>query len=114
MSIKQISTDTKWKIVASSFIFNPTSAVKELIDNSIDAHARTITIDIDSKTGGCEYICVRDDGDGVEMEDREIMCLNHSTSKIELLSDIGEISTLGFRGEALFLLSTLASTQGSL
>lgn len=114
MSIKQISTDAKWKIVASSFIFNPTSAVKELLDNSIDAHARTITIDIDSKTGGCEYICVRDDGDGVKIEDREMMCLNHSTSKIELLSDIAEISTLGFRGEALFLLSTLASAQGSL
>ena len=114
MSIKQISADTKWRIVASSFIFNPTSAVKELIDNSIDAHGNTITIDIDSKTGGCEYICVRDDGDGVTMKDREMMCLNHSTSKITTLSDIGTITTLGFRGEALFLLSTLASTQGSL
>lgn len=114
MSIKELSTDNRWKIVASSFIITPTSAVKELIDNSIDGHSSNITIDIDSKTGGCEYICVRDNGMGVKVEDRGIMCLNHTTSKIKEFDDIDNINTLGFRGEALFLLSSLATTKGSL
>ncbi|KAK5778820.1 mismatch repair protein MLH2 PWA37_001285 [Arxiozyma heterogenica] len=114
MAIKQLSQDTKWKIVASSYIFDPTSAIKELVDNSIDAHSKTISIDVDSKTGGCEYICVRDDGEGVLIEDRSMMCLNHSTSKIQNILDIGMTSNLGFRGEALFLLSTLVANNGSL
>lgn len=114
MAIKQISEDIRWKIVASSYIIDPSSAVKELIDNSVDANAKTISIDIDSKTGGCEYICVRDDGEGVPVEDREMMCLNHSTSKIRDISDIGMTPKLGFRGEALFLLSTLIHSNGSL
>lgn len=114
MAIEQLSESTKWKIVASSYIFDPTAAVKELVDNSIDAQSKTISIDIDSKTGGCEYICVRDDGEGVLVQDRTMMCSNHATSKIRDISDIGMTSKLGFRGEALFLLSTLIGDNGSL
>lgn len=114
MAIKLIEQDTKWKIVASSFIFDPSSAVKELIDNSIDSDANTIYIDIDSKTGGCEYIHVRDTGIGVPMIDRDQMCLNYTTSKIDSLSNLDDLKSLGFRGEALFHLTNLANQKGSL
>lgn len=114
MSIKPIEHDTKWRIVASSFIYDPTSAVKELIDNSIDANANTIHIDIDSKTGGCEYIHVRDSGSGVPVMDRDKMCLNYTTSKIDSLANLDNLQSLGFRGEALFHLSHLANQKGSL
>lgn len=114
MTIKQITESVQNKIVASSSIVTPLSAVKELIENSIDSSAKNISIDIDSRTGGCDYISVRDDGPGVNKEDRSMMCLNHSTSKIENYNDLPFLRTLGFRGEALFLIACLATERGSM
>ena len=114
MSIHEIPLGEKWKIVSGSFIHSPISAVKELIDNSIDAGAKTIFIEVDSKTGGCEYIAVRDDGSGVPEADRTLMCLNHTTSKIATIDDLDTVDTMGFRGEALFMLAQLSTEKGSM
>lgn len=114
MPIKGIIADEKWKIFASSFIVEPKTAVRELIDNSIDSGCQNIYVSIDSKTGGCEYISVRDDGPGVPQPDRKLMCLNNTTSKINSLDDLDKISTLGFRGEALFLIANLCCEVGTL
>lgn len=103
MAITKISAESRWKIISSSFILGPNAVVRELIDNSIDGGAKNIYIDIDSKTVGCEYICVRDDGSGIDYEDRPQMCLNHSTSKIKTMSDLSTLTALGFRGEASFV-----------
>lgn len=114
MPIQKIPDDSKWKIVSSSFIFSPLSAIKELLDNSLDAGSRNIYIDVDSKTGGCDYFSVRDDAPGVAPEDRKSMCLNHTTSKINSMEDLVNCKSLGFRGEALFMLSTLCNQKGSM
>ncbi|EJS42776.1 mlh2p [Saccharomyces arboricola H-6] len=114
MTIQQLSLESRWKIVSSSFIYGPVAAVRELLDNSIDSDAKKIYVDIDSATGGCDYISVKDDGSGVDSNDRISMCLNHTTSKMSSLEDISTLTTLGFRGEALFLLSNLCSQQGSM
>lgn len=114
MRIHSIEPDSQWKITSGSFIYGPTTAVKELIDNSIDSNAKNIFIDIDSKTGGCDYISVRDDGMGVDGNDRPSMCLNHTTSKITSLEDLSNLTALGFRGEALFMLANLSTAKGSM
>ena len=114
MAITKISAESRWKIISSSFILGPNAVVRELIDNSIDGGAKNIYIDIDSKTVGCEYICVRDDGSGIDYEDRPQMCLNHSTSKIKTMSDLSTLTALGFRGEALFLIASLSTEKGSM
>lgn len=114
MAIHQLPSESQWKIVSSSFIYGPVAAVRELLDNSIDSGAKKIYVDVDSTTGGCEYISVKDDGSGVDISDRLSMCLNHTTSKISTLGDISLLTTLGFRGEALFLLSNLCNQQGSM
>lgn len=112
MAIHEIDTDSKWKILSSSFILGPLAAVRELIDNSVDGEAKNIFVSIDAKTGGCDYISVRDDGNGIDPADREKMCLNHTTSKITSINDLSTVTTLGFRGEALFLLANLACEVG--
>ncbi|QHS74780.1 mismatch repair protein MLH2 [Saccharomyces paradoxus] len=114
MTIYQLSPESQWKIVSGSFIYGPVAAVRELLDNSIDSGAKKIFIDVDSTTGGCEYISVKDDGSGVDISDRPSMCLEHTTSKMSSLGDISILTTLGFRGEALFLLSNLCNQQGSM
>lgn len=114
MTIHQLSPESQWKIVSSSFIYGPVAAVRELLDNSIDSGAKKVFIDVDSTTGGCEYISVKDDGSGVDIIDRPSMCLEHTTSKMSSLGDISILTTLGFRGEALFLLSNLCNQKGSM
>mgnify|MGYP003365860694 CR=1 FL=1 len=114
MAIHTIHADCQWKITSGSFIHGPTAAIKELIDNSIDAGAKTIYIDVDSKTGGCDYFSVRDDGSGIKEEDRPLLCQNHTTSKIDSFDDLSSLAVLGFRGEALFMLATLCTELGSM
>jgi len=114
MAIHKIETVSQWKITSGSFIYGPTTAIKELIDNSIDSGAKSIFIDVDSKTGGCDYFSVRDDGPGISETDRTLLCLNHTTSKIETFDDLQKLSALGFRGEALFMLATLSAEMGSM
>lgn len=86
-------------IAAGEVIDRPASVVKELIENSVDAGALHITIEI--KSGGIELIRVTDDGKGISPDDAETAFLRHATSKVRSASDLNEIFTLGFRGEAL-------------
>lgn len=97
--IHALDPTTIQKIAAGEVIDRPASIVKELIENSLDAHANTITIDIDN--GGLSRIQITDNGVGIHPEDLPIAALPHTTSKINAVEDIFGISTRGFRGEAL-------------
>ncbi len=87
------------KIAAGEIVERPASAVKELMENSIDAGSHAIHISVDS--GGKRLILVRDDGEGMSQDDAILAFEHHSTSKLLSAEDLGAISTLGFRGEAL-------------
>lgn len=87
------------KIAAGEVIERPVSIVKELVENSIDAGAKTIYVEI--KNGGKSYIRVTDNGCGMSEEDLPKSILRHATSKISTVDDLNKINTLGFRGEAL-------------
>jgi DNA mismatch repair protein MutL len=97
--IKTLREDVYKKIAAGEVVERPLSVVKELVENSIDAGADTIEIEIIE--GGKRFIKVADNGTGFAPEDIEPAFRNHSTSKITELNDFDNLTTLGFRGEAL-------------
>jgi len=97
--IKRLPDKIINKIAAGEVIERPASVVKELIENAIDANAKTISILL--REGGIKYINIYDDGDGIAEEDLLLSVERHATSKINDYDDIGRLSTLGFRGEAL-------------
>lgn len=97
--IKILDSFTADKIAAGEVIERPLSIVKELIENSIDADATAITIEI--RNGGKSYIRITDNGAGIPADEVELAFERHATSKIGELADLGAIKTLGFRGEAL-------------
>ena len=90
------------KIAAGEVIERPASVVKEMVENSIDAGATSITVEI--KNGGISFIRITDNGKGIAKDDTEIAFERHATSKIRQASDIETIHSMGFRGEALQLL----------
>ena len=104
--IKVLDSFVADKIAAGEVIERPVSAVKELIENSIDAGARTIITEI--RNGGKSYIRVTDDGCGISFDEAETAFLRHATSKISSVTDLDRIVSLGFRGEALASISAVS------
>lgn len=104
--IKVLDSFVADKIAAGEVIERPESAVKELIENSIDAGARTIITEI--RNGGKSYIRVTDDGFGISFDETETAFLRHATSKISSVTDLDRIVSLGFRGEALASISAVS------
>jgi len=99
MAINILDSTIANRISAGEVVERPASIVKELVDNSIDAGATSITVEI--KNGGIDYIKVSDNGSGIEESDLKKAFLPHATSKIKTIEDLDNIWTLGFRGEAL-------------
>lgn len=97
--IHVLDTEISNKIAAGEVVERPSSVIKELVENSIDAGASLITVEI--KNGGSVYMQVSDNGSGMSADDAKICFLRHATSKISTSSDLDAIYTLGFRGEAL-------------
>jgi DNA mismatch repair protein MutL len=97
--IRQLPDALANQIAAGEVVERPASVVKELVENAIDAAARRIVITVEY--GGKKLIRVEDDGAGMDPEDARLCLARHATSKIERADDLGAISTLGFRGEAL-------------
>ena len=104
--LDQITID---KIAAGEVIERPASIVKELVENSIDAKAASVTVEI--QDGGISLIRVTDNGSGIERDDLRNAFLRHSTSKIRKVEDLAHIASLGFRGEALSSISAVTRTE---
>ncbi len=104
--INILNEDTANKIAAGEVVERPASVVKELVENAIDANSKNILIEIEE--GGSSLIRIIDDGDGIYKEDIEKAFLPHATSKIKESEDIYSINTLGFRGEALPSIASVA------
>ncbi len=104
--IHELSTNLANQIAAGEVIERPASVVKELVENSIDAHSTEI--DISVIDAGIKSIEVIDDGDGIEKTDVKTAFLRHATSKITSQKDLFRVNTLGFRGEALPSISSIA------
>lgn len=109
MTIRKLDQYTIEQIAAGEVIESPFSVVKELVENSIDAKAKNITVEI--KNGGKTYIRVTDDGSGIDKDDLKLAFEKHTTSKIVHFEDLYDIYSLGFRGEALSTIVSVANVR---
>lgn len=107
--ITVLDENTINQIAAGEVIERPAAVVKELIENSIDAGAAAITVEI--KEGGINFIRITDNGSGIDEDDMPFVFLRHSTSKIKTAQDLLTVSSLGFRGEALSSIAAIAQVE---
>lgn len=107
--IEILDQQTIDKIAAGEVIERPASVVKELVENSIDAKATAVTVEI--KEGGISFIRITDNGCGIEKEQVPLAFLRHSTSKIRSVEDLLTVSSLGFRGEALSSIAAVSQVE---
>ena len=109
MRIKKLEGNIIAKIAAGEIIENPSSVIKELMDNCIDALATNIEIEF--QNAGKDYIRVSDNGAGIIYEDLKIAFSRHATSKLNSVKDISTIESMGFRGEALPSIATVSNVE---
>lgn len=108
-NIALLNQETIDKIAAGEVIERPSSVVKELVENAIDAKATAITVEI--KEGGISFIRITDNGCGIDKEQVPLAFLRHSTSKIKSVEDLLSVSSLGFRGEALSSIAAISQVE---